>query len=460
MKMIQFVMMGAVVCLLCCSSALGFDSGSTGADGPFNPTTNTVVTLPADGKLNYTTVSIPAGVTVTFQRNAANTPVYILATGNVTIGGTISLNGTSSGNITPGQGGSGGFDGGLGANSQVVAGKGMGPGGGNPGNGGTVSAGGGGGFATAGGNGPGGGSCGYGGTGGGTYGNSNILPLIGGSGGGGGSGSGSGTGGGGGGGGGAILIASSGTITVTGSITANGGNGSAPGGSYAGAGGAGSGGAIKLMANTITGEGTISANGAGGNCNNSIGANGGTGRIRFEANSVTRTANTSPSYTFNNPGPVFLASMPTLTIVSVGGMNAPVSPSGKYGTLDISLPSTTTNPVTVNISATNIPVGTTITVSSIPQIGPPTSSSGTLSGADASSTATSVSMTLSTSYQSIITAQATFTVQTAMFYDGEKIEKVRVASAVGRDSETVYITKSGKEIRAELIAKMIMENKF
>ena len=43
-----------------------FVSGSTGALGVFNPTANTVVTLPSDGVLNYTTVNIPAGVTITF----------------------------------------------------------------------------------------------------------------------------------------------------------------------------------------------------------------------------------------------------------------------------------------------------------------------------------------------------------------------------------------------------------
>jgi hypothetical protein len=43
-----------------------------------------------------------------------------------------------------------------------------------------------------------------------------------------------------------------------------------------------------------------------------------------------------------------------------------------------------------------------------------------------------------------------------MFYDDEKIEKVRVAAVMGRESEVVYITESGKEIKAEeLMAKVI-----
>lgn len=70
-----------------------FNSGSTGVLGALNPTSNTAIALPPDGVLNYTTVNIPAGVTLTFTSNASNTPVTLLASGNVTIVGTVSVNG-------------------------------------------------------------------------------------------------------------------------------------------------------------------------------------------------------------------------------------------------------------------------------------------------------------------------------------------------------------------------------
>jgi len=73
--------------------AQAFVSGSTGADGDFAPTVNTQVVLPPSGILNYGTVNIPAGVTVTFKKNATNTPVVILASGNVTIAGSIGVSG-------------------------------------------------------------------------------------------------------------------------------------------------------------------------------------------------------------------------------------------------------------------------------------------------------------------------------------------------------------------------------
>jgi hypothetical protein len=443
------------ITLISASTAIAgnFNSGSTGADGTFNPASNIEVVLPENGILNYTTVNIPAGVTVTFKKNAANTPVYILATGDVTIAGTINVDGGSTTTRSPGKGGHGGYDGGLGASSTGMAGgKGLGPGGGNPGGtGADGGSGGGGGFGTNGNDGAGT----LKGTGGGTYANEKILPLIGGSGGGGGNYTSGGAGGGGG--GGAILIASSGTINVVGTITANGGN--APiGNVVVSGGGGGSGGAIKLMADTISGNGTISAMGGNGGIYGWYpGGSGGVGRIRLEAFTVTRTAVTTPSYIYGYPNTVFVANEPTLTITSIGGVSVPSNPSGTYGTPDVILPSTITNPIMIDIAATNIPVGTQVTITAIPEYGTSTSTTGTLSGTDASSTA-SVSITLPTTYQSILTAKATFTIQTAMYYEGEKIEKVMVASTIGKGSEVTYISESGKEISArELIAKVIGE---
>ncbi|HEX6691461.1 MAG TPA: hypothetical protein VF110_09990, partial [Burkholderiales bacterium] len=109
-----------------CVAPLGahaFDSGSTGADGAFSPTVSGPVPLPASGIFNFTTVNIPGGVTVTFTRNTTNTPVVILASGNVTIAGTLSVSGGAAPGVgaagggaqgddgTPGVGGPGGFDG-------------------------------------------------------------------------------------------------------------------------------------------------------------------------------------------------------------------------------------------------------------------------------------------------------------------------------------------------------------
>lgn len=417
-----------------------FISGSTGADGAFNPSSNIIVQLPPSGVFNYTTVNIPAGVTVTFRQNPSNTPVYILATGDVTIAGIIKVDGQSvaySNPIatTPGTGGPSGYGGGYGGTTTLAGGKGLGPGGGGGGPSSTYNVGGGGGFGTAGGS--------YGanyGVGGATYGSARLMPLIGGSGGGGAAGSATSSGYGGGGGGGAILIASSTTINITGSLTANGGDGY---GSYSGG---GSGGAIRLVANTITGTGLVSAK--GGSLSNY--SKGGQGRIRIEAFTNTYTPGTDPAYSFGQPGSVFPANVPALSITSIAGVTVPANPTGSYTTPDLILPNTTTNPVTVNIAAFNIPVGTTVAVTVTPQLGSSSSVNATLAGTNSSSTA-SANVTLSTQYSNVIAAQATFTLLASLYYEDEKIDKVRVATRLGGESEAVYITESGREIPAALV---------
>ncbi len=412
-----------------------FNSGSTGADGEFSPSSNIQVTLPSSGILNYTTVNIPAGVTVTFLGNAANTPVYMLAQGTVNIAGTINLNGKNATTVTPGIGGPGGFNGGYGGATNYPGGKGLGPGGGNPGqvnaNGGS-----GGGFGTN-------GTAYYSIPGGVAYGNPQLMPLIGGSGGGGGGGKSSGLGGGGGGGGGAIVIASSVSINFTGSITANGGTGAA--GVWDNTGGSGSGGAIKLVADTITGNGSLQAK--GGAYGNGVG---GAGRIRIEATTNGVSVGTDPPFTYGLPGSIIASSQPSLTITSIGGYTPPASPTGNYNQPDMLLPGTTQNPVTVNISASNIPTDTIVTIRAIPQYDAERSATTTLNGTQQSSTG-SASVNLSTTYSNVITAEATFTI-VAMNYNGEEIDKVHVATTLGGKSETTYITKSGKIIKAELVA--------
>ncbi|HEY6872049.1 MAG TPA: hypothetical protein VI298_04895 [Geobacteraceae bacterium] len=419
---------------LCSTAAYAFVSGSTGSLGAFNPTADTVVTLPPDGILNYTTVNIPTGVTVTFAKNAVNTPVYMLATGDVTIAGTISVNGVDGTSSIPGKGGPGGFDGGYSGmwGGGIPGGKGLGPGGGDTGQNGGA----GGGFGEP-------GSSYNGANGGSAYGNSRCLPLIGGSGG---AGRNDGGGGNGGGGGGAIVIATSTSITVTGTIMASGGSGSPRPSYWETSGGGGSGGSIKLVAGAqLTGNGSIYANGGWGD---NAGA-GGRGRIRFEAPSNNFTTPTNPPYSYGLPASVFIPNAPTLTITSIGGTAPPASPTGNYIQPDMLLPNTTTNPVPVNVSATNIPDGTTVTVWVLPQYGSATSVNSILS----SSTATA-NVTLSTTYSNVITAQATFTV-VGMYYNGEEIDKVRVATKLGGGSETTYITRAGKEIKGELVAALM-----
>jgi len=244
--------------------AQAFRSGSNGSYGAISTGSSSVtLDVPPDGIFHCTTIQVGGGGVLRFRRNALNTPVYLLATGDVTVSGTIELPGGRGSASAPGLGGPGGFDGGSPGSVGLPGGDGHGPGGGKAGSGtdGPDEAGGGGfGAATA---------VSPVAKRGGTYGSPLLIPMVGGSGGG---GVGGATGWGGGGGGGALLIASDTQITIAGTVSANGG---------AGLSGlvlnTGSGGAIRLVAPRVSGNGAIRALGDQGNQGR------GDGRIRIDA---------------------------------------------------------------------------------------------------------------------------------------------------------------------------------
>ena len=470
--------------LLLPAPSYAFDSGSTGADGVFNPGTDIELTLPPSGIFNFTTIDIPAGVTVTFAKNANNTHVTLLASGDVNIAGTIDVSGGNSPAVNdasqstdrnPGLGGPGGSDGGYGglfvSAGDTKGGNGRGIGGGTRSAGSWVQSstttrgcgGGGGGF-----NGPGSTSGGGTGqcpfvTGGINYGTNNFFTLRGGSGGGGAAGGGNNVGSGGGGGGGALLIASSGVVSVSGSIVANGGNSGnnrdnqgQPGGT----GGGGSGGAIRIIATAITGEGDIAAlkgtagtvflNSGSGVCSPQCrGGDGAPGRIKLEAEDLQRTSNTTPGYVFSPPRAIFLPNAPSIRISSVGGISAPANPTGNR---DVVIPGTlSNNTLTVEFETTGVPLGTTISLTAKPVFRSSIRSvaSTPVSGSVNSGTATA-DIDLANG-ENILEATATFDVVASLGQDfsnyakGEPVEKIKVAANSEGQSVTTFITKTGNE---------------
>lgn len=467
-------------------------SGSTGADGALNPTVNTEIQLPPSGVLNYTTVNIPVGVTVKFKKNAANTPVFLLATGDVTIAGRIDITGGDArptgvygdgvlgDDGVPGAGGPGGYDGGRGGREDAAlradvirGGTGMGPGGGPGGMEGSdgCSSSGyykyvgiGGGHASR--------AFGYETrwqcpsttitTFGNSYGSALLQPLIGGSGGGGGRGGTSYPGSGGGGGGGAILIASSTKVVISGSVDATGGDGGGISGSGIGGQGAGgSGGAIRLVAGTITGTGSLLANGgcinlSGSrrqsceinlvpNASGSRGFGGSAGRIRFEADAITFTGTQQPTATTDLPGPIFIADAPALRIASIAGQAVPANPTGNA---DVTLPAGSTGS-TITFETTNVPTGNTVLLRVVPAYGQPIEVlSPAITGSTAAGTA-SVTVTLPAG-PSTLQATTTYTVVVAgdidlsRFAQNEAVEKVEVTVPMVGAAQARLITRTGK----------------
>ncbi len=459
--------------MICCLAALvvnhshAIDVGSDGSDGEFAPLVDRVLTLPSDGIFRFTDVSIPAGVRVTFEKNSSNTPVVFLVSGDVVVAGTIDVSGLDSGSfesfdpLASGKGGPGGFDGGNGGPAVSVSeantgsaqgGWGLGPGGGAPGafnvsssGYGVGCAGRGGEYTTAGGAVAPSSRCGN--PVGRTYGNESLIPLIGGSGGGGGAGAIGGVGRNGGGGGGAIMIAANGSIEITGMLLAQGGvSGDRDVSSDAGGcGGGGSGGAIRLVAETIFGEGAINANPAARNCVE--GAVGGEGRVRLEANQIGRSSPTEPLASISAPQVLFVPNFPTVSIVSIGGIAAPSAPTGMN---DVVLPFNTPNPVTVELQATQIPLGTEVEVTIIPRVGNRIiGTSSPLAGTSELSTG-SVSMDLPEGSSTILAA-AEFTTdpiaarEYAPYADGQLVARVRSSVDARGRSVTTFITEHGDE---------------
>jgi hypothetical protein len=214
--------------------AAAFSAGSNGSYGALVVTNNTTLPIPDNGVFQCTTILVGPGATLSFTPNALNSPVYLLAQSNVVVEGLIEVNGSAHNRSA--RGGPGGFSGGAGARPGLPPGDGHGPGGGR------------GGLSDSGdpdyaGNGSFGGvhavtaSTNHGRI----YGNTLLVPLIGGSGGGG-----RADGNLGGGGGGAILIASDTYIRLSGGIAARGGVGPF----YA----SGSGGGVRLVAPDVNGQ--------------------------------------------------------------------------------------------------------------------------------------------------------------------------------------------------------------
>ncbi len=367
--------LGLIAMMLLLSTATfaqTFNSGSDGSDGALNLTTpGTVIFDPVamsldsdgDGVYHFTTINVATGVTVRLGGDIlGSAPVIWLASGAVTIDGVLDLDGEAGSDLgqlaTAANPGAGGYRGGIAQTLSSGATNGSGPGGGivaTPSAGAGGAAGGGAGHLFVGGD----SSASDAGTGGESYGNQFLQPLLGGSGGSGGGHPSPGAfgGAGGGAGGGAILIASSGTVTVGGTISVNGGDGG--GGIISGNsnyGGGGSGGSIRLMANTVSGAGTLSTQAGNGPAG---GGEGSRGRVRLEAFNHGFTGTIDPGTVTSSPGLVFPpATAPRVRVTSVDGVALPANPLGGFAPADILIDAS--GSVTIAIEANYVPLGTVV----------------------------------------------------------------------------------------------------
>jgi len=310
-----------------------FDSGSNGSYGAIEIFAQTILPVPSDGIFHATTVDITHNLT--FTKNAKNTPIYILATGDINIGGNIYDSGSGSTSQIGGVGGSGGFDGGARGVQGTAPGDGHGPGGGigglNADN--DVGAGS---YGTR---------LGRTDNDGEVYGTALLMPMVGGSGGGGSDTTA------GGGGGGAITIASNTQITLTGTVWVRGAN--------VGGSGDGSAGSIRLVAPKIIGAGTLYAD-----------AFGGMGRIRVDLIDRSEYAlryNGSPPLVIGSLMQVFPTTSPSLAIIGAAGA---VIVEGSTTPVEVLLPNGAPSSQDVIVQARDFTGLVPIRVKVIPDSGP------------------------------------------------------------------------------------------
>jgi hypothetical protein len=402
--------------------AQSFWSGSTGADGALDLTSgDRVVQMPESGILNYTTVIIPLGRTLSFKANSRNTPVIMLAQEAVNIRGTISVDAPANNNFCcdgrlPGPGG---FYGGN-------QGPGFGPGAGqSPGANGNW------------------------------IGPLNLTPIIGGSGGDGRDGF-VGIGGGG---GGAITIASSTSIMLSAGsvISASGGISD----SFNIRGTAGSGGAIRLVANSINVAGSLFACNIWSSHFNQFGP---CGVIRLEAPSgaLTFTGTASPPAGLFPINPTVVPSaLPVLTFVSIGGFSVPSYAGQRFDTYDMLLPNQLTDPISVVVQANNIPVGTQVTVGFVNGSPNGTSTPGTLAGTFESSTATATISNLNRTAVTYLLATATFDPPMGATKFNPKgpnhVAKIRVVASPGGKPKFVFLRSNGTQVNQARVPKRFLE---
>lgn len=355
--------------------------GASGSDGPLDITTDTVIDLSKAGTgawdsniatnsgngvydpekwavvFKYSSVTIRSNATVTFRNHPSRAPVVWLVSGDVRINGVLNLDGENfAKSPLLAEPGPGGFRGGQGYYAEGLnKAAGFGVGGGKIPNYSGV-----------------GGDAGrYGPT---SYGNPSNLQLIGGSGGAGGDAwpTRSGFPVSGGAGGGAILIASQGSISVEGKLSANGGfgDGSHHGGGDSSSGG-GSGGAIRLVCDRLEGNGLTAAV-----CNvmpNLGHIPGSVGRIRVERveNRGAVQFSPDPSTVTLVPGHVALLwpreADPSVRILSIGERSVSSDPRAGFGAFGPDVALALTNRTFVSVETLNVETNSQVIVRLTPR---------------------------------------------------------------------------------------------
>jgi hypothetical protein len=244
-------------------------------------------------------------------------------------------------------------------------------------------------------------------------------------------------------GGGAIVIASSASIGVgqSGSIHATGFANFSCSGFFSFLPNPGSGGAVRLVASSVSVAGALSA------CN-VFGAKCGVVRIEAPSGALAFTGSSNPAAVLSPINPAVVEnSIPSLTIISIGGSPVPSYAGTRFDTVDLLLANQLTDPIGIVVRGNNIPPGTQVEVRAINGSPQATFAPGTLSGTFASSTATPTASGLNRTGVTYLLASATFDPpQGAEAFNPQgrdHVAKVRVEATPGARPKYVFVRADG-----------------
>ena len=180
--------------------------------------------------------------------------------------------------------------------------------------------------------------------------------------------------------------------------------------------------------------------------------------VRLEAplNALTYTGNgTTPVRSTINPS-ILPVNPPAVSIVSIGGYPVPSYSGSSFTTIDVLLPTQLADPIPVVIQATNVPVGSPVSIAFSGSVGA-TSTTANLTGTTASSTATVFVSGLSRAGGSVTYLFASTSFSASLIATELKqsnpsgLSRVELASAPGQKTTYRFLRDDGSEIsRAKL----------
>lgn len=146
-----------------------------------------------------------------------------------------------------------------------------------------------------------------------------------------------------------------------------------------------------------------------------------------------------------------MASQPALRFATVAGIPVLAAPTGSN---DLTIPTTSANPVTIALATSGIPPGSVIKVTVIPRFGQAISLDSPPTAGTVAAATTSVSMDIPGGHN-VLSAETTYTVIASVgdslsrFAEGERVEKVTLTSTLGGASQATLHTATGRAFPIE-----------